>query len=109
MTGTSQTSVIDWLLFVLGGGQMDWPTFQKKFTRATEAPQMTAAPRPTRTPSLPRPARCGLEEFAPRAHTIAEMIRASTARISPTVIDAPTIERSCPMPGRPSELGSMLM
>ena len=44
---------------------------------------MIAAPRPTRTPNFPRPARCGLDEFAPSAHTIAEMIRASTARIKP--------------------------
>src|SRR4051794_31336718 len=109
MTGTSQTSVIDWLLIVLGVGQMDWPTFQKKFTRATDAPVMIAAPRPTRAPSWPRPARCGLEEFAPSAQTIAETIRARTARIRPTVIEAPTMPRSWPMPGRPSELGLMLI
>lgn len=44
---------------------------------------MMAAPTPTRTPTLPRPARCGLDEFAQRAHTIAEMIKARTARMSP--------------------------
>ena len=56
-----------------------------------EAPQTIAAPSATRTPSLPRPARCGFEELAPSAHTIADMISASTASTSPTVIDAPTI------------------
>ena len=64
---------------------------QKKFTSVTDAPQTTAAPRATRTPSFPRPARCGLDELAPRAHTIAEMMRASTASTSPTVIEAPTM------------------
>src|SRR3954449_12135572 len=109
MTGTSQTSVIESLLSRFGVDHTDWPTFQKKFTRATDAPVMIAAPRPTRTPNLPRPARCGLDELAPRAQTIAETMTASTARIRPTVIEAPTIPRSWPMPGSPSELGLILI
>src|SRR5690625_4983892 len=62
----------------LGWGQTCWPTFQKKLISVTDAPQITAAPQETRTPTLPRPARCGLEELAPKPHTIAEMISART-------------------------------
>src|SRR5699024_425997 len=90
-------------------GQTCWPTFQKKLISVTDAPQITAAPQETRTPTLPRPARCGLEELAPKPHTIAEMINARTDRMRPMVITAPTIVRSWAMPGRPSLLGSMLM
>lgn len=63
--------------------------FQKKLISVTAARQMIAAPHETRTSTLPRPARCGLEEFAPKPHTIAEMISASTDRISLIVITAP--------------------
>ena len=73
----------------------------------TAAPQRTAAPHDTSTPSLPRAARCGFDELAPKPHTIAEMIIASTLRMSPTVITAPTITRSCSIPGSPVQLGSM--
>src|SRR5690625_2892328 len=66
-----------------------------------------AAPRAMSTPLFPRPARCGLAELAPIAHTIAETISARTARIRPTVMTAPTMVRSCAMPGRPSVFGSM--
>ena len=75
----------------------------------TLAPQITAAPQETRTPIFPREARCGLEEFAPKPHTIAETISASTLRIRPMVITAPTMVRSWLIPGRPLVLGSMLM
>src|SRR6188474_262091 len=40
---------------------------------------------------------------------MAEMISASTARTSPTVIEAPTIFLSWPIPGRPLEFGSISM
>ncbi len=56
---------------------------------------------------MPSPARCGLEGFAPNPHTIAEMISASTDRISPMAITAPTIVRSCEIPGSPSSFGVM--
>jgi hypothetical protein len=52
----SQTSAITGTLHT-PTAQTAWPTFQKKFTSATDAPQMTAAPSATRTPNLPRPAR----------------------------------------------------
>ena len=68
---------------------------------------MIAAPHETRTPTLPRPARCGLDEFAPKPHTIAEMISASTDRIRPIVITASTMLRSCAIPGSPSSFGVM--
>src|SRR5690625_2669508 len=73
----------------------------------TDAPQITAAPQEMRTPILPRPARCGFEELEPKPHTIAETISASTDRMRPTVITAPTMSRSWSMPGRPELLGSM--
>src|SRR5690625_1703094 len=38
---------------------------------------------------------------------IAETISARTLRIRPTVMTAPTMMRSCSMPGKPLELGSM--
>ena len=60
----------------------------------TLAPQITAAPQETRTPIFPREARCGLEEFAPKPHTIADTISASTDRMRPLVITAPTMVRS---------------
>ena len=85
------------------------PTFQKKLIRVTDAPQMTAAPHEMSTPSLPRPARCGFDEFDPNPHTIAEMISASTERMSPTVMTAPTMVRNCAIPGRPESFGVMSM
>jgi hypothetical protein len=75
----------------------------------TDAPQITAAPQETRTPIFPREARCGLLEFAPKPHTIAETISARTERIRPMVITAPTMVRSWLIPGSPLVLGSMLM
>ena len=75
----------------------------------TLAPQITAAPQETRTPIFPREARCGLEEFAPKPHTIADTISARTDRMRPMVITAPTMVRSWLIPGRPLVLGSMLM
>ena len=56
-------------------GQTVWPTPQKKLISVTAAPQMIAAAQETSTPSLPRDARCGLEEFAPKPQTIAETIK----------------------------------
>ena len=47
--------------------------------------------------------------MAPKPQTIALMMRARTERMRPTVMTAPTMVRSCAMPGRPSLLGSMLM
>src|SRR5690625_2477964 len=91
----------------MDGGQTAWPTSQKKLIKVTLAPQITAAPQEMRTPILPRPERCGLELLEPKPHTIAETIRASTDRMRPTVITAPTMSRSCSMPGRPELLGSM--
>src|SRR5690606_11501265 len=88
-TGTSHTSTIVLLLLDSSSSQTAWPTFQKKLTNATEAPVTIAAPRAMTTPNFPRPARWGLDEFAPIAHTTAEMISAKTARIRPTVMDAP--------------------
>lgn len=73
-------------------------TFQKKLIKATLAPQITAAPQDTRTPTLPREARCGLLELAPKPHTIALMINARTDRMRPTVMMAPTMVRSWEMP-----------
>ena len=75
----------------------------------TLAPQITAAPQETRTPIFPREARCGLDEFVPKPHTIADTISARTLRIKPMVITAPTMVRSWLIPGRPLVLGSMLM
>ena len=75
----------------------------------TLAPQITAAPQETRTPIFPREARCGLEEFAPKPHTIADTINASTDRMRPMVITAPTMVRSWLIPGNPLVLGSMSM
>lgn len=69
-----------------GSSRLDqtvWPTFQKKLMSVTDAPQMIAAAQDTSTPSLPRAARCGVDAFDPRPHTIAEMINASTPRMSP--------------------------
>lgn len=77
------------------------PTFQKKFTAATLAPQMMAAPSATRTPDLPRPASYGLELLAPSAQTIAETITPRTAQIRPTVISAPTTLCNAAIPGSP--------
>src|SRR5690606_6631106 len=92
---------------LVGGGQTCWPTSQKKLINVTLAPQMTAAPQETRTPIFPRPARCGLEELAPKPHTIAETINAKTDRMRPMVMTAPTMVRSWAMPGRPESLGLM--
>ena len=38
---------------------------------------------------------------------MAEMMRASTLKIRPTVITAPTMVRSCAIPGRPESFGLM--
>lgn len=51
---------------------------KKKLFSVTDAPQITAALQETRTPTLPRPAGCRLEEFAPKPQTITEMISVST-------------------------------
>src|SRR6478752_6373368 len=106
MTGTSQTLIRKPSQRVWPT-QTDWPTLQKKLTSVTAAPQMMAAPHETRTPSFPREARCGLEEFAPKPHTIAATISARTLRMRPTVMTAPTIVRNCSMPGSPVPLGVM--
>lgn len=88
-------------------GLTGWQTFQKKLISVTAAPQMIAAPHEPRTPTLPRPARCELDGFAPNPHTIAKMISASTDKIRPIVIIAPTMLRSCAIPGSPSSFGVM--
>ena len=48
-------------------------------------------PAETRTPVLPRPATCGLEEWEPIAQAIAEMAMPATAAMRPKVSRAPTI------------------
>lgn len=74
----------------------------------TDAPQMIAAPHDTSTPTFPREARWGLDEFAPNPpHTIAEMINARTERMRPTVMTAPTMMRNCSIPGSPVPFGSI--
>lgn len=85
---------------------MDLPMFQKLIS-VTAVPQMIDALHETRTPTLPRPARYGLEEFAPNLHMIAEMIRSSTDTIRPIVITAPTIVCNCEIPGSPLSFGVM--
>lgn len=47
--------------------------------------------------------------LAGSSHTTALMMSARTERIRPMVVTAPTIVRNCAMPGRPLELGLMLM
>lgn len=109
MTGMSHTLIRCPFGLVMSAGQTCWPTAQKILIRVTAAPHRTAAPQETRTPSFPRDARCGFEEFDPNPQTIADTMRASTLRIRPTVMTAPTMVRICPMPGSPESFGVMSM
>ncbi len=82
------------------------PAPAKKLINVTAPPVRAAAAKATSTPALPRPAREGLTEWLPTAHTIAEINSPARLATRPIVRRAPTMLSSSEMPGSPEEFGA---
>src|SRR5699024_7526802 len=102
MMGTSHRATTPLPSFEVPDSQETvWPTVQKKLISVTLAPVTMAAPQEISTPTFPRLARWGFEELDPKPQTTADTMSASTDRIRPIVITAPTMVRSAAIPGSP--------